>query len=90
PLASNNDTILSLFLHSLARPKSEIFGHKSPSMSIFCGFISKCTIFDTQLLCKYSNPRATPTAVLYKFFQSIFVDIFSEINLSSDPLGMNS
>ena len=52
-LAPVMDMMLSFLWQSLARPKSEILGHKSSSRRMFWGFISKCTI----LVCH--NPGAS-------------------------------
>ncbi|CAN7122696.1 unnamed protein product, partial [Brassica rapa subsp. narinosa] len=64
PLVPISDKILSFFLQSLARPKSETFGQRFSSNSILCGFMSKCTILALQPWCKYSRPRAIPREML--------------------------
>ncbi|KAM7529790.1 hypothetical protein LguiB_033200 [Lonicera macranthoides] len=90
PLAPNMETILFFLWHSLAKPKSEIFGQNSSSRRMFSGFMSKCTILVLHPWCRYSRPRAVPTAIRYNVTQSKEDDPLVHINLSKDLLGINS
>ncbi|KAF8050075.1 hypothetical protein N665_2051s0011 [Sinapis alba] len=90
PLVSSNDNMLSFFSQSLARPKSDTFGQRLSSNSTLCGFMSKCTILVLHPWCKYSKPRATPSAIPYKSRQSIIDGLLLEMSLSRDPFSKNS
>ncbi|KAM7529793.1 hypothetical protein LguiB_033203 [Lonicera macranthoides] len=90
PLVPNMDTILIFLWHSLASPKSDIFGQNPSSRRMFSGFMSKCTILVLHPRCRYSRPRAVPTAIRYKVSQSKEDDPLLPMNLSNDLLGMNS
>lgn len=56
---------------SCASPKSPTTGKKSSSSNTFAAFTSRWMIFGLQCSCRYSRPRAVPSAIRFRVGQSM-------------------